>query len=176
VAAMKEISVQSGGIARIIKVIDGIAFQTNLLALNAAVEAARAGDAGLGFAVVADEVRNLAQRSAQAAKDTAALIEASIAKAADGMEKVDRTAAAILTISEDARRVKALVQQADEGSQDQTTGIGRIAEVIAQLDQVTQSTTASAEESASAAEALKGQAGTIRGIVAQLAAMVGDAR
>ena len=95
VAAMDDINTQSGKISKIIKVIDEIAFQTNILALNAAVEAARAGEAGMGFAVVADEVRNLAQRCAQAAKDTAALIEESIAKSGDGKAKVDQVAAAI---------------------------------------------------------------------------------
>src|SRR4029079_11762505 len=91
---MKEIDASSNKIARIIKVIDEIAFQTNILALNAAVEAARAGEAGLGFAVVADEVRNLAQRCAQAARDTAGLIEESIATSRDGNERLDRMAGA----------------------------------------------------------------------------------
>ncbi len=95
VAAMGEINTQSAKISKIIKVIDEIAFQTNILALNAAVEAARAGEAGMGFAVVADEVRNLAQRCAQAAKDTASLIEESIAKSNDGKTKVDQVATAI---------------------------------------------------------------------------------
>ena len=95
VVAMGQIHVQSGKISKIIKTIDEIAFQTNILALNAAVEAARAGEAGMGFAVVADEVRNLAQRSAQAAKDTAALIEESIGRSNDGKQKVDQVAVAI---------------------------------------------------------------------------------
>src|SRR5205085_5826691 len=102
VASMSDITSSSGKISKIIKVIDEIAFQTNILALNAAVEAARAGEAGMGFAVVADEVRNLAQRSAQAAKDTACLIEDSIAKSNDGKTKVDQVAAAILEITGEA--------------------------------------------------------------------------
>src|SRR5918911_249744 len=96
---MAGIKDSSSRIARIIKTIDAIAFQTNILALNAAVEAARAGEAGMGFAVVADEVRNLAQRSAQAAKDTAALIEESIARSQEGATKVEQVATAISTIT-----------------------------------------------------------------------------
>jgi hypothetical protein len=106
VEQMKEIDGSSHKIARIIKVIDEIAFQTNILALNAAVEAARAGEAGLGFAVVADEVRNLAQRCAQAARDTAALIEESIATAGDGNAKLDQMAGAVRSVTESAVRVK----------------------------------------------------------------------
>src|SRR6202011_3561146 len=97
--SMREIGASSGKISKIIKVIDEIAFQTNILALNAAVEAARAGEAGMGFAVVADEVRNLAQRCAQAAKDTAVLIEESITKSNDGKTKVDQVAMAIRAIT-----------------------------------------------------------------------------
>ncbi len=130
----------SDKIAKIIKVIDEIAFQTNILALNAAVEAARAGEAGMGFAVVADEVRNLAQRCAQAAKDTAALIEESIAKSNDGKTKVDQVATAIRAITEESAKVKTLVDEVNLGSQEQARGIEQIGKAITQMEQVTQKT------------------------------------
>ena len=133
-------------IAKIIKVIDEIAFQTNILALNAAVEAARAGEAGMGFAVVADEVRSLAQRCAQAAKDTAALIEESILKSGDGKGKVDQVTTAIRTITADTTSVKTLVEEVSLASQEQARGIQQIGKAIVQMEQVTQSTAANAEE------------------------------
>ena len=134
VAAMAEINTQSGKISKIIKVIDEIAFQTNILALNAAVEAARAGEAGMGFAVVADEVRNLAQRCAQAAKDTASLIEESIAKSNDGKTKVDQVAAAIREITEESANIKILVDEVNLGSQEQARGIEQIGKAITQME------------------------------------------
>jgi methyl-accepting chemotaxis protein/methyl-accepting chemotaxis protein-1 (serine sensor receptor) len=173
VAAMGEIGAQSDKIAKIIKVIDEIAFQTNILALNAAVEAARAGEAGMGFAVVADEVRNLAQRSAQAARDTAALIEESIAKSRDGKVKVDQVAAAIQVITADETKVKALVDEVSQGSQEQTRGLEQISKAIVQIEQVTHKTAADAEESAAAAEELNAQSAGLTGIVEQLTVMVG---
>ena len=173
VVAMGEINTQSDKIARIIKVIDEIAFQTNILALNAAVEAARAGEAGMGFAVVADEVRNLAQRCAQAARDTSALIEESIAKSNDGKTKVDQVATAIRAITEDGGKVKTLVDEVNLGSQEQVRGIEQIAKAIAQMDRVTQKTAADAEETASAAEELNAQSETLKDIVDRLTAMVG---
>jgi len=173
VVAMDEINSQSGKISKIIKVIDEIAFQTNILALNAAVEAARAGEAGMGFAVVADEVRNLAQRCAQAAKDTAALIEESITKSNDGKVKVDQVATAIRTITEESANVKTLVDEVNLGSQEQARGIEQIGKAIAQMEHVTQNTAANAEESAAAAEELNAQSETLKEIVERLTAMVG---
>ena len=173
VVAMGDIHAQSGKISKIIKVIDDVAFQTNILALNAAVEAARAGEAGLGFAVVADEVRNLAQRCAQAAKDTAGLIEESIAKSNDGKVTVDQVAAAIRAITEEFGKVKILVDEVHHGSEEQTRGIEQVARAVTQMEQVTQTTAASAEESAAAAEELNAQSETVKSIVGRLTAMVG---
>lgn len=173
VVAMGEINTQSGKISQIMKVIDEIAFQTNILALNAAVEAARAGEAGLGFAVVADEVRNLAQRCAQAAKDTASLIEGSIFKSTEGNAKVDQVAAAIRAITEEASKVKALVDEVSSGSREQVRGIEQIGNAITQMEDVTRKTAGRAEENASAAEELNAQSEALKDIVEQLTAMVG---
>jgi len=173
VASMQEISRSSDKISKIIKTIDEIAFQTNLLALNAAVEAARAGEAGMGFAVVADEVRSLAQRSAQAAKDTASLIEESISKSAEGGQKLDHVAKAIAGITGDAEKVKTLVDEVHVGSQEQARGLDQIAKAIAQMEQVTQKTAASAEQSAAAGQEVKGQAEVLRGLVRRLTEFVG---
>jgi methyl-accepting chemotaxis protein len=173
IIAMSDISSSSDKISKIIKVIDEIAFQTNILALNAAVEAARAGEAGMGFAVVADEVRTLAQRSAQAARDTAPLIEESIAKSKDGKLKVDQVALAIRSITEDSASVKTLVDEMTVGSQEQTRGISQVSHAIAQMQQVTQAAAASAEEGAAAAEELTAQAIAMKEVVSRLTTMVG---
>jgi methyl-accepting chemotaxis protein len=173
VTAMADIKNSSDKVSKIIKVIDEIAFQTNILALNAAVEAARAGEAGMGFAVVADEVRNLAQRCAQAAKDTAALIEESITKSNDGQTKVDQVAVAIRAITEESAKVKTLVDEVSLGSNEQTRGIEQIAKALTQMEQVTQQSAANAEESAAAAEELTAQASTLMEVVHQLSSMVG---
>jgi len=173
VVAMDDIKASSDKVSKIIKVIDEIAFQTNILALNAAVEAARAGEAGMGFAVVADEVRNLAQRCAQAAKDTAALIEESIVKSSDGKTRVDQVAVAIRNITEESARVKTLVDEVSLGSLEQTRGIEQVAKALTQIDQATQQSAASAEESAAAAEELTAQASALMEVVGQLNAMVG---
>lgn len=171
--AMEEINNSSQKISKIIKVIDEIAFQTNILALNAAVEAARAGEAGMGFAVVADEVRNLAQRSAQAAKDTSALIEESVAKSGEGRTKTQKVAEVIRSITQSSEKVKTLVDEVHVGSQEQTRGIEQISTAVAQMDQVTQTTAANAEEGASASEELTAQAESLRAIVRDLRVMVG---
>ncbi len=173
VVAMDEIKTQSDKISKIIKVIDEIAFQTNILALNAAVEAARAGEAGMGFAVVADEVRNLAQRCAQAARDTSALIEESVTKSSDGKIKMDQVAVAIRSVTGESAKIKALVEQVSQGSREQTKGIEQVSRAITQMEQVTQQTAANAEESAAAAEELNAQSETLKEIVERLATMVG---
>jgi len=173
VASMREINASSGKIGKIIQVIDEIAFQTNILALNAAVEAARAGEAGMGFAVVADEVRNLAQRSAQAAKDTAALIEESIAKSNEGSGRLDQVATAIRGMTESAQKVKTLVDEMKESSQEQARGIEQIARTIAEMEQVTQKTADNAEQSAAAGEEMSAQAAALAGMVERLGRLVG---
>jgi methyl-accepting chemotaxis protein len=172
VDAMERINGSSQKISKIIKVIDEIAFQTNILALNAAVEAARAGEAGLGFAVVADEVRNLAQRCAGAARDTTELIEESITNTREGKTKVDQVAVAIRTITSESATIKDLIDEISVGSVEQSHGIDQISKSILQMEQVTQSSAASAEESAAAAEQLNAQADAMKEIVERLRAMV----
>jgi methyl-accepting chemotaxis protein/methyl-accepting chemotaxis protein-1 (serine sensor receptor) len=173
VQSMKEINASSEKISKIIRVIDEIAFQTNILALNAAVEAARAGEAGMGFAVVADEVRNLAHRSAQAAKDTAALIEESITKSTEGNKKMQLVAGSIQQVTGSATQVKVLVDEVDVGSQEQSRGIEQIATAVTQMEAVTQRSAASAEESAAASEQLSAHAQTMYDIVERLRGLVG---
>jgi methyl-accepting chemotaxis protein/methyl-accepting chemotaxis protein-1 (serine sensor receptor) len=171
---MNEIRGSSEKISKIIHVIDEIAFQTNILALNAAVEAARAGEAGMGFAVVADEVRNLAHRSAQAAKDTAVLIEESIARSGEGGRKLDQVASSILQITGSSSQVKTLIDEVDVGSHEQSRGIEQISTAVNQMEQVTQRSAANAQQSAAASEELAAQAHSLYAIVERLRALVGD--
>jgi methyl-accepting chemotaxis protein/methyl-accepting chemotaxis protein-1 (serine sensor receptor) len=174
-AAMQGIGASSDKIAKIIRIIDEIAFQTNILALNAAVEAARAGEAGLGFAVVADEVRNLAQRCASAARDTAPLIEDSIARAGEGKARVDQVARSIRTITDESLQIKDLVDEVNTGGQEQAHGIEQMATAITQMQQVTQTAAAGASESAAAAQQLTAQSHSLNDIARQLAVLVGSA-
>jgi methyl-accepting chemotaxis protein len=172
-SAMEAIKISSDDIAKIIKTIDEIAFQTNILALNAAVEAARAGEAGMGFAVVADEVRNLAQRSAQAAKETAGKIEGAIVKTAQGVDMSAKVAKTLQEIVQTVRKVDELVAEVANASREQTQGISQINTAVSQMDKVTQSNAANAEESAAAAEELNSQAETLKGSVTGLLKLVG---
>jgi len=175
ISSLEETSTASSNVARIVKTIDEIAFQTNLLALNAAVEAARAGEAGAGFAVVANEVRNLAQRSAEASKNTQGLI-------ADIIQKIE-TGAVLVTETDDfyreaavsVQKVADLISDIAEASDEQARGIEQVRHAVDEIDKVVQGAAANAEESASASEEMSAQAGQMRGTVSELAGIVGIA-
>jgi methyl-accepting chemotaxis protein len=171
-SAMGAIQSSSTEISKIIKTIDEIAFQTNILALNAAVEAARAGEAGAGFAVVAEEVRNLAQRSAQAAKETAAKIADASSKSEQGAQISGQVAASLDSIVHKIRQLDEMVGSIAQASHEQSEGIGQLNQAVAGMDQITQANAALAQQSASSAEELQGQSAQVRAAVEELMRMV----
>jgi methyl-accepting chemotaxis protein len=170
--AMAEISRSSDETQKIVKTIDEISFQTNLLALNAAVEAARAGEAGAGFAVVADEVRNLALRAADAARDTAALIEGTAGRIAEGSSLVGETNQAFTEIASATTKVTDLLSEIASASTEQAQGVEQINKAVTEMDKVVQTNAANAEESSSASEEMRAQAEQMQDLVRDLVAMV----
>lgn len=169
---MEELKRSSAEISKIIKVIDEIAFQTNILSLNAAVEAARAGEAGKGFAVVAEEVRNLAQRSAQAAKDTARIIESNIDLSEKCLSITEVVSGSLVEINNESGKVNELLGEISTASQEQEIGIGQINKAISQMEHVLQANATTAQESARSAEQLTIYEDTLKGIMAQLNSLV----
>lgn len=169
---MEELKRSSAEISKIIKVIDEIAFQTNILSLNAAVEAARAGEAGKGFAVVAEEVRNLAQRSAQAAKDTARIIESNIDLSEKCLSITEVVSGSLVEINNESGKVNELLGEISTASQEQEIGIGQINKAISQMEHVLQANATTAQESARSAEQLVIYEDTLKGIMAQLDVLI----
>ncbi len=173
--AMEAIKAASEEITKILKTIDEIAFQTNILALNAAVEAARAGEAGMGFAVVADEVRTLAQRCATAAKETAVKIDDCVQKSAHGVAISSQVAASFATIQQQILKLDQLAAEIATASHEQSQGLAQVTNSVTEMDKVTQSNAAGAEETASASEELKTESSSMFANVDQLRHLVGGA-
>jgi methyl-accepting chemotaxis protein len=169
---METISTSGESVKKIIKSIDEIAFQTNLLALNAAVEAARAGQAGAGFAVVADEVRGLAMRAAEAAKTTDNLIGETARQIELGSAQIQETLTKFYDMGESAKKVNSLVGEIANASREQAQGIEHLNQAVQEIDRVVQQNAANAEESASAATQLQGQAERLREIVGDVTSLV----
>jgi len=171
--SMRQISSSSQQISKIIRVIDEIAFQTNILALNAAVEAARAGESGMGFAVVADEVRNLAQRSAQAAHDTTALIEESMRCSEEGARRLDRVAGSVQEITASAKTVVSLIEKVSRVTVEQAQGMQLVSQALCRMDAISENAAANAQQAVGASTALHKQVRIMDRTARQLKTMLG---
>jgi methyl-accepting chemotaxis protein len=172
IASMEEITRAGEDTSKIIGAIDEIAFQTNLLALNAAVEAARAGESGAGFAVVAEEVRNLAMRTAEAAKNTAGLIDGTVSRVREGSDVLRETNEGFEAVADSAGKIAELLSEIAAASADQAEGIAQINKTIGDIDKMVQNNAAGAEESASASRELNRQARRMKEMVAEMRAVI----
>ena len=170
--AMTAIAKSANSISGVLRIIDDLAFQTNILALNAAVEAARAGEAGAGFAVVADEVRNLAQRSGDAAHDTAALVEQSMSSVSVGQERVKRMNDSLQRIIDRVRQLGVHVDEVATSSGEQTTGLSQISAAIARIEQAAQQSATAAAERAASSDELASEAAILKTTSVKLARLV----